>query len=81
MRAFKSANPRSMQDATKLSQQSRREGQKVAFAGGGSDVLGMMKEHIVTPDVLVHLKSIPGMDKVESAGGGVVIGGQITLAS
>jgi xanthine dehydrogenase YagS FAD-binding subunit len=81
MRAFANNNPRDVKDAARLSQKARREGQKAAFAGGGSDLLGMMKEHLVTPDVLVHLRAIPGMDKVESASGGVTIGGQITLTA
>ena len=40
----------------------------------------MMKERLVTPDVLVSLKSIKGLDQVKPApGGGVTIGGLITL--
>src|SRR5450631_3363393 len=81
MRAFANANPRDMREAARVSQQAMRGGQKAAFAGGGSDLLGMIKEHLVTPDVLVHLKAIPGMDKVESANGGVTIGGLITLTA
>lgn len=81
MRAFANANPRDVQEAARLSQKARRDGQKTAFAGGGSDLLGMMKEHLVTPDVLVHLRAIPGMDKVETSNGGVGIGGLITLTA
>jgi xanthine dehydrogenase YagS FAD-binding subunit len=52
----------------------------VAIAGGGSDLLGMMKERLVTPDVLVSLKSIKGLDQVKAApGGGLTIGGLTTL--
>jgi xanthine dehydrogenase YagS FAD-binding subunit len=48
--------------------------------GGGSDMLGMVKERLVSPDVLVHLRSIPGHDKIAEQGGEVRIGGFITLA-
>jgi Aerobic-type carbon monoxide dehydrogenase, middle subunit CoxM/CutM homologs len=52
----------------------------VAIAGGGSDLLGMMKERLVTPDVLVSLKAIKGLDQAKAAaGGGMTIGGLITL--
>lgn len=50
-----------------------------SIVGGGSDLLGMVKEHLVAPDILVNLKSIPGMDRIESQRGGVKIGGLITL--
>ena len=79
MKSFSNANARDVQHAVTLAQQARREGRSVAFAGGGSDLLGMVKERIVSPDVLVNLKTIKGLDQVESARGGVTIGGQITL--
>jgi len=85
MRAFSNANPRDVQQASKLAQDARRNGLKPAFAGGGSDLLGMMKDRIAEPDVLVHLKAIQGSNRVEAAAGGVKngvkIGGLITLAA
>ncbi|MSV34721.1 MAG: xanthine dehydrogenase family protein subunit M [Bryobacterales bacterium] len=80
MRSFSNANPRDMQQAAKLAQQARMEGRNAAFAGGGSDMLGLIKERIATPDVLVHLKGIQGANKVETKGGATVIGGQISLS-
>jgi len=47
--------------------------------GGGSDLLGMLKEHLVAPDVLVHLKAIRGNDGVAYTNHGALIGGSITL--
>ena len=47
--------------------------------GGGSDLLGMVKEHLVAPDVLVNLKAIRGMDQIETQRGNLKIGGLITL--
>ncbi len=35
--------------------------------GGGSDLLGLVKERIVTPDVLVNLKTIKGLDQVKTS--------------
>ena len=80
MKAFTNANPRDLAHAVTLIRDARQAGRSLAIAGGGSDLLGMMKERLVTPDVLVSLKSIKGLDQVKAApGGGVTIGGLITL--
>jgi xanthine dehydrogenase YagS FAD-binding subunit len=79
MRTFSNANPRDLKQAVMLASNARRDGKSVSFAGGGSDLLGMVKERIVNPDVLIHLSGIKGLDQVESRGGTVRIGGQITL--
>lgn len=81
MKTFSNVNPRDLKQAVSLAQQARRDGRAVAFAGGGSDLLGMVKERIVNPDVLIHLSSIKGMDHVQVTGENVRIGGQITLDS
>jgi xanthine dehydrogenase YagS FAD-binding subunit len=47
--------------------------------GGGSDLLGMVKEHLVEPDLLVNLKTIRGLDQVSAKGAEIHIGGLITL--
>src|ERR1700733_1061147 len=39
----------------------------------------MVKEHLVSPDVLVNLKSIRGLDQIEIQRGGIKVGGLITL--
>jgi xanthine dehydrogenase YagS FAD-binding subunit len=90
MKAFTNANPRDLKDAVNLLGDAAKKGQTAAIAGGGSDVLGMIKEHLVQPDVLVHLRGIAGMDKVTADGwtfttpyrtttGPVRIGGLISL--
>src|SRR5262245_28632545 len=70
-----------MRHAMMLVREARGAGQTAIVAGGGSDVLGMMKDRLVTPDVLVNLKAIAGLDQVRAQGGGVTIGGLITLAA
>lgn len=79
MKSFTNANPRDVAHAVTIIRQARQEHRSVAIAGGGSDLLGMMKERLVTPDVLVSLKSIKGLDQVKADGAGVTIGGLITL--
>jgi len=74
MKAFRSVNPRDVKEAVAMLGQP-----KAAIVGGGSDLLGMVKEHLVSPDVLVNLKAIPGLDRIEASGGKVRIGGLATL--
>jgi xanthine dehydrogenase YagS FAD-binding subunit len=79
MRSFTNFNARDLRHAATLSQQARRDGKTAAFAGGGSDLLGMVKEGVAAPDVLVNLRTIKGSDQVVVSKDGVVIGGLITL--
>jgi xanthine dehydrogenase YagS FAD-binding subunit len=79
MRAFRNANPKSMREAVSMLGQAKQQGHSASIVGGGSDLLGMVKEHLVSPDVLVNLKAIRGLDRVEIERGKVKIGGLITL--
>ncbi|MBV8728170.1 MAG: xanthine dehydrogenase family protein subunit M [Acidobacteriia bacterium] len=74
MKSFANVNARDLKDAvTQLRQPN------AVVVGGGSDLLGMVKEHLVQPDILVNLKSIRGLDQVSAKGAEVNIGGLITL--
>jgi xanthine dehydrogenase YagS FAD-binding subunit len=79
MKAFTNVNPRDLRTAVTTVQQARAAGQRATIVGGGSDVLGMMKERLITPDVLVNLKAIKGLDEVKAVNGGLTIGGLTTL--
>src|SRR5262245_7161431 len=79
MKTFTNSNARDFREAATLVQQARRQGREASFVGGGSDLLALIKERIAAPDVLVNLKSIKGLDQVKTTGGGVNIGGLITL--
>ena len=79
MKSLTSANARDFTHAVTMAGQARRDGGRVSFAGGGSDLLGLIKERIVTPDVVVSLQTIGDQDRVELVAGGVRIGGLITL--
>jgi xanthine dehydrogenase YagS FAD-binding subunit len=79
MKAFTNVSAASLKDAIAAAQRARSEGRSVAFAGGGSDLLGMMKDRLATPDVLVYLKPIRNLDGIGGANGGLTIGGLTTL--
>jgi xanthine dehydrogenase YagS FAD-binding subunit len=79
MKSFTNANARDIRHAVTLVREARTAGRTAAIAGGGSDVLGMMKDRLITPDVLVSLKTVKGLDQVKAENGGVTVGGLITL--
>jgi xanthine dehydrogenase YagS FAD-binding subunit len=51
----------------------------VALAGG-TNLLNLMKEYVLQPDVLIDLKTIEGISSVEQFTGGLEIGANVTLA-
>jgi xanthine dehydrogenase YagS FAD-binding subunit len=79
MRAFTNSNPKSVRDAVATLSKVQQQGQTASIVGGGSDLLGMVKEHLVSPDVLVNLKAIRGLDTIEAKRDSVTIGGLTTL--
>lgn len=79
MKTLSNANPRDFRQAVSMARDARRDGKSVSFAGGGSDLLGMVKEGLAKPDVLVHLRAIKGQDQVEVKGGRIRVGGLVTL--
>ncbi len=79
MKTFTNTNANTLDQAVSLVQQARASGQAASLVGGGSDLLALVKDFIVKPDVLVNLKTIKGLDQVVPGTGRVDIGGLITL--
>jgi xanthine dehydrogenase YagS FAD-binding subunit len=79
MKTLANTNARDVRQAIALSADARQQGREVSFAGGGSDLLALVKERVVSPDVIVSLKRIQGIDRVSTASDGLAIGGLITL--
>ena len=79
MRAFRNENPKDIRQAVAMLGEAQSQGHSASIVGGGSDLLGMVKEHLVSPDVLVNLKAIHGMDRIEVQHGRMKIGGLVTL--
>jgi xanthine dehydrogenase YagS FAD-binding subunit len=79
MKTFANSNARDAQHAVKLAQDAHKAGRSSAFVSGGSDLLALVKERIVQPDVLVNLRGLKNADQVASSGGTITIGSGITL--
>jgi xanthine dehydrogenase YagS FAD-binding subunit len=81
MKAFTNTNARDVRHAVALLKQARDQGRTAAIAGGGSDLLGMMKERLVMPDMVVRLATIKNLDSLKLTNPGATIGGQMTVAA
>jgi xanthine dehydrogenase YagS FAD-binding subunit len=79
MKRLTNANARDLPHAIALAGDARRGGRAVAFAGGGSDLLGLMKDRIVSPDLVVRLTTVRNLDRAAPSAGGLTIGGLMTL--
>lgn len=51
-----------------------------AYLAGGNDLLTLLKEYLVSADILVNIKSIPGLDKIEHNHKTWTIGSMVTVA-
>ena len=51
-----------------------------AYLAGGNDLLGLLKDYLVTADILVNIKSLPGLDKIERGDSSWTIGSLVTIA-
>ncbi len=88
MKTFANHNPTTVDEAIAIAQAAIRDGQSVSFAGGGTDLLQLIKERIPNrpgsgaPDVLVSLKRVAGIDGVTANGqGNLTIGGLTALSA
>jgi len=79
VKAITNVNPGDLKAAAAQAQQATQNRLGFVMAGGGSDVLGMMKDHLITPDVVINLKAIKGLDGITIERGGLAIGGLTTL--
>ena len=68
--------------ATALSPASARElvAHNGAYLAGGNDLLGLLKEYLVSADTLVNIKSLPGLNKIERGEKFWTVGALVTVA-
>ena len=87
MRAFENRSVRSVEQAVGVARQAIDGGRSVSFAGGGTDLLQLMKDRIPNrpgagdPDVLVSLSGIPGLDRIEDVASGLRVGALTTITA
>jgi carbon-monoxide dehydrogenase medium subunit len=75
MRKFDYLKPKTLDEAISLLNQ---YGKKAVLIAGGTDVMVMIKQKTMAPDVLISLQGIPELDKIELYNGGLRIGTMVT---
>jgi xanthine dehydrogenase YagS FAD-binding subunit len=76
MKAFEYVSPRDLRQASELLGTDFNSARPLA---GGIDLLSEMKEHIIEPDRVVNLKSIPGLSRLDAGARGLRLGALVTL--
>jgi xanthine dehydrogenase YagS FAD-binding subunit len=79
MKTFTHSSARTPQQAAQLSRDAHAAGKTVAFASGGSDLLALVKERIIAPDVIVGLRGLQAADTIAASAASTTIGAQATL--
>ncbi len=77
MKAFTHKNATSVKEAVSLLAQNPGKALPIA---AGSDLLGEMKDWIETPEVVVNLKTIPGLDRIQQKSDVVSVGALVPIA-
>ncbi len=77
MKDFAYAAPRTEAEVLELLS---AESGKTEILAGGTDIMGLMKKMIVTPDLVVNIMEVPSLQAIEPTDdGGVAIGAAVTL--
>src|SRR5258706_12971922 len=76
MKAFEYVNPADEKSAIAAL---TKAGSDAKIMAGGIDLLGELKDYIRTPDVVVNLKSVPGLNKIAADANGLRIWALVTL--
>ncbi len=74
MKSFQNIDVKSVQQAVGLLQKFQQEKKQAIVVGGGSEALQLMKDHVLTPDYVINLKTITGLDSIKEERGGFRIG-------
>jgi xanthine dehydrogenase YagS FAD-binding subunit len=80
MKSFENIDAKSVKEAVSLLQRFHQQKKTAAVVGGGSEYLQLMKDHVVEPDYLINLKTIPGLDYIKEERVGFRIGALAKLA-
>lgn len=74
MNSFEYATARTPDSARQL------VGDHGAYIAGGNDLLGLLKDYLVSPDILVNIKSLPDLDKVQQGQDKWTLGALVKIA-
>jgi CO/xanthine dehydrogenase FAD-binding subunit len=74
MKKFDYLRPQTLEEALSLLNQ---HGEKARLIAGGTDVIVMIKQKAIVPDVLISLQGIPGLDQIKY-NGSLSIGPMVT---
>jgi xanthine dehydrogenase YagS FAD-binding subunit len=80
MKSFQNVDVKSVKEAVGLLQKFQQQKKVAAVVGGGSEYLQLMKDHVVEPEYVINLKTIPGLDYIKEERGGFRIGALAKLA-
>ncbi len=92
MNRFTWASPRNLAEATGAASAVVSDVMKIGANGeartpasiikaGGTDLLDLVKEDLLTPQTIVNLRSVPGLDEIAEEGSALRIGAMVTLAA
>ncbi|PYT80682.1 MAG: molybdopterin dehydrogenase [Acidobacteria bacterium] len=76
MERFEYAHPTTQHEAIGLLGSSWND---AAVLAGGTDLISLMKEYVVTPKRVVNIKNVEGLDGIHSNAEGVTIGALVTM--
>src|SRR5512134_2407147 len=74
MKTFDYFKPKTFDEALSLL---ARYGEKAKLIAGGTDVIVMIKQKAIAPDILISLQGIPGLDRIQY-NGSLSIGPMVT---
>jgi len=80
MKSFKNIDAKSVGEAVELLAKLGREGKSAQVVSGGSELLQLMKDRVLTPEYLINLKTISGLNYIKEDRRGFRIGALATLS-
>jgi xanthine dehydrogenase YagS FAD-binding subunit len=69
------------QDLRSASQALGRDPERASLLAGGIDLLSQLKEHLIEPDRVVNIKSVPGLTVLKADAKGLSLGPLVTLST
>ena len=79
MKSFENIDVKSVKEAAGLLRKFHQDKKSAAVVAGGSEYLQLMKDRVVTPQYLINLKTIPGLNYIKEERSGFRIGALATL--